>query len=237
MKKNKKGFTLIELLAVIIILGVLMIIAIPSVTEYISSSRKKAYIDTAKQYISTVMTKVNQADDLKFFDEDTLYLVKVGHEKACVSLEKGGQSPFNDTWKYAYVGVTYNGSGYTYYYMSEDSSGQGIAFTEQSNLKDDDYDELVVTSTPNYSNKLYANAGPVLYRLGKVNDTTTINTVTTDEDGNEVLTEVSDTKFAEIANIVPTTTTGEGEGAVTTFNFNNIVIVDPDANGVCEYEG
>ena len=35
---NKKGFTLIELLAVIIILGILMIITIPSVTKYINDS-------------------------------------------------------------------------------------------------------------------------------------------------------------------------------------------------------
>ena len=37
---NKKGFTLIELLAVIIILGILMLIAIPSVTNYINNSRQ-----------------------------------------------------------------------------------------------------------------------------------------------------------------------------------------------------
>lgn len=36
MKKNNKGFTLIELLAVIVILGLLMAIAIPSVTRYIT---------------------------------------------------------------------------------------------------------------------------------------------------------------------------------------------------------
>ena len=40
--KNNKGFTLIELLAVIIILGILMIIAIPSVTKYITDSRKNS---------------------------------------------------------------------------------------------------------------------------------------------------------------------------------------------------
>lgn len=50
MKKN--GFTLIELLSVIIILGILMIIAIPSVTKYISDSRKNAYVDTAKKIIA-----------------------------------------------------------------------------------------------------------------------------------------------------------------------------------------
>ena len=39
MKKNKKsGFTLIELLAVIVILGILMIIAVPSVIKYIRGS-------------------------------------------------------------------------------------------------------------------------------------------------------------------------------------------------------
>ena len=56
---NKKGFTLIELLAVIIILGILMIIAIPSVTKYISDSRKSSYVDTAKEVVSGVRNVVN----------------------------------------------------------------------------------------------------------------------------------------------------------------------------------
>jgi len=42
--KKRNGFILIELLAVIIILGIHMIIAIPSVTSY--------YIDTAKEIVS-----------------------------------------------------------------------------------------------------------------------------------------------------------------------------------------
>lgn len=51
--KNNKGFTLIELLATIVILGVLMIVAIPMVTKYIQSAKQDAFVDTAKAYITS----------------------------------------------------------------------------------------------------------------------------------------------------------------------------------------
>ena len=58
MRKKNRGFTLIELLAVIIILGILMIIAVPSVTEYISDARKKAYVSTISSYVQSVSVKM-----------------------------------------------------------------------------------------------------------------------------------------------------------------------------------
>ncbi|MBO5375687.1 MAG: prepilin-type N-terminal cleavage/methylation domain-containing protein, partial [Bacilli bacterium] len=120
MKNKKEGFTLIELLAVIIILGVLMIIAIPSVTEYINSSRKSAYITIAQQYISSVKNKVN-AGEFEMYDTDVTYYVPT----KCVSLEKGGDSPFGAFDK-AYVLVTYSGNSYNYYWTSRDEVGIGI---------------------------------------------------------------------------------------------------------------
>ena len=52
--KNKKGFTLIELLAVIVILAILLAVAIPQVTKYITNSRKDSYVTTAKDFADAV---------------------------------------------------------------------------------------------------------------------------------------------------------------------------------------
>lgn len=127
MKKN--GFTLIELLAVIIILGILMIIAIPAVTEYITNSRKEAYVAIAIKYTDAVINKVNSLE-YNFTDRDTLYYVPV----RCINLEKGGKSPFGE-WKEAYIVVTFNGSNYDYYWASLDSAGYGVTLRKTSTLK------------------------------------------------------------------------------------------------------
>ena len=117
---KKKGFTLIELLAVIIILGILMIIAIPSVTRYINDSRKSAYIDTAKEIISGTRNVVNEGK-LGMYDTNTTYYIPA----SCIQTENGTKSPYGEFTK-AYVGVIYNGTGYKYYWISVDDAGQGV---------------------------------------------------------------------------------------------------------------
>lgn len=128
---NKKGFTLIELLAVIIILGVLMIIAIPSVTEYISSSRKSAYITTAEQYIGGARNKINAAE-IPMYDIDATYYLPA----SCITLEKGGDSPYGK-FVDAYIVVTYDGFGYDYYWTSRDETNTGILLTDEKLLTED----------------------------------------------------------------------------------------------------
>ena len=141
MKKNNKGFTLVELLAVIVILGLLMAIAIPSVTKYITNSRKKTLATTISSYISAVMTDVNDGE-YSFSDGQTVFAVPI----ECVSLEKGGDNPFgnwmqaNDEY-WAYVLVQYDAVNYNYIYgfTFKDDAGYGLYPTSSNEFNSSGY--------------------------------------------------------------------------------------------------
>ena len=51
---NKKGFTLVELLAVIVIISMLTMLAIPSITRYMETSKKKLFAENAIRAINAV---------------------------------------------------------------------------------------------------------------------------------------------------------------------------------------
>ena len=139
-KVNKKGFTLIELLAVIIILGLLMAIAIPSVTRYIDQSRKKTLVSTIDNYIGAAVTGMNNGDykfdvagtEISSFETNTLYAIPVG----CISLEKGGGNPYGTWGEGSYVLVVYSGTnGYRFGFQFRDSSNHYMPMTAQSDIK------------------------------------------------------------------------------------------------------
>ena len=111
-----------------------MIIAIPSVTKYISDSRKSAYVDTAKQLIGSARNIVNSGE-FEMYDTNTTYYIDV----ACIKSENDTKSPYGGFVQGgAYVVVTYDGKGYDYYWTSVDDSGQGIKGIVKSDKLDVD---------------------------------------------------------------------------------------------------
>ena len=55
-KLNRNGFTLVELLAVIVILSVLALVAMPNVTRLMNVSRKNAFITEVENFVTYAQT-------------------------------------------------------------------------------------------------------------------------------------------------------------------------------------
>ena len=113
MKKlNNKGFTLIEVLAVVVILSIIMIIAIPSIKSSIerSNSKKdkaleKVIKSEAELYLSYYKSSITldggkcfiSIGDLSgegYVDEEDLE----GYDKACLVYESGELTVHKDGW-------------------------------------------------------------------------------------------------------------------------------------------
>ena len=135
--KNKKGFTLIELLAVIVILAILLAVAIPRVTKYISDSRKDSYITTAKEFVETVTNNAtSEMYELPLSASD-ITIVSIN----MVELQKGGnKSAYNGKWMNdsSYVAIVNVGTDidpkYDYYIALTDSKRYTLPLVHQNKI-------------------------------------------------------------------------------------------------------
>ncbi len=130
-KSKKRAFTLIELLSVIIILSVFVIIAIPAVSNYVSNSRKSAYVVTAQSVVDGARNVVNEGK-IPVYDTDATFYIPASFIKT----ENDLKSPYGEFVE-AYVAVTYDNDGFNYYWTSNDKSNTGIYLTYYDKLNVD----------------------------------------------------------------------------------------------------
>ena len=72
---NRKGFTLVEVLAVVVILGVIMLIAVPNVNHLIQQNREDSYEKLKQNFIQAA----------KAYFSDNRYKISVNMNGACDS--------------------------------------------------------------------------------------------------------------------------------------------------------
>jgi len=123
--KNNKGFSLIEILAVVVILGIVMLIAVPAVSNYIISSRKSSYVSTIDSYLKTIRGEYEMKYYGSFLYEDEIMIVPID----LVELEQGASdsTPFGEyIYEKSYVVIVPERNTYQFYANSMDTAGYGV---------------------------------------------------------------------------------------------------------------
>ena len=102
---SKKGFTLIELLAVIFILGIIALIAIPTVNKRLEESRRGAFKSTLDN-LERALSQKCTTDQIKNLEHQTVYTITNG--KISPEVEIKGDLPDGTINVDSDCGVTYD---------------------------------------------------------------------------------------------------------------------------------
>lgn len=140
MNNRNKAFTLIELLAVIIILGVLLLLAVPNISKSVNKSKSNVYITNAKEMLKAAHSKINDIDIPVMPTEENAVIIPI----STLTFESSSDSsPFGQyEQEKCYIIVTKEDGEYIYYINLSDTSGRSLI-----NIKEEDLSVDMINTT------------------------------------------------------------------------------------------
>jgi len=158
--KNRKAFTLIELMAVIVILGVIMMIAIPNTLTMIDKNKKTTYIENAKSFVSLVQSKVRTDKSLEEPENSNSALIITLDYLNTSDVEF---SPYGEEYdkEHSFVAILVEGNKLQYYVhlvscankngcdSNDLNDWRGIELVNVNRLNEDDRFDLIKSSEVN----------------------------------------------------------------------------------------
>lgn len=139
---KSKGFTLIELLATLVILGIIMLVAIPSTVSMLEKNKKDTYISDAKRLVALAENEIKNNDSL-----DVSYngiIVFPFKELDDGSFENDPDSTgYNDKTSFVIAHKKGNVDDYQFvYYVQLLSKKRGISLSNYKYLERDDVNSV-----------------------------------------------------------------------------------------------
>ena len=113
---KKKGFTLVELLAVIIILSLVLVIAVPSVNKYIKQSKEKAYDAQISTIIEAAQAYASANSGLLPRKEEFVVKITLGQLKSSGLIKEEVKNPNDDKYFDDALTIEIKKKGETYTY-------------------------------------------------------------------------------------------------------------------------
>ena len=201
-RRSTFGFTLVELIATLAIMGILLLVAVPAATKMIDNSRRDAFWQNGKGYISGARDGIINGDfivktsSISGIVGSKCSLPPTGKYTAIdISAIKNDKSVKNSPWGDSLepesassyrgyvivVNVTDNkiGTGtadnFVYFFAAVDAGGNGIdQFVDEGSLSRDYVKKGKASQdrTSNFKKNLLSTTNPILIVSGKYSNTT-----------------------------------------------------------------
>jgi len=130
---NKKGFTLIELIAVVVILGIIILIAVPAVTSYIRGSDDAVYANSIYSYVQEVKMLYSEKQIGPYINKNEIMVVPL----SSITMQKGNldSSPYAKIeQEQSYIVVERTANSVKYYATVIDKVGRGMVDKSEDNI-------------------------------------------------------------------------------------------------------